>query len=170
MTKKVLPLFVLITLAACLFSYKLGSTPVALAKARPAGQDMRAETASPLTLPAPPAEWSVTGQEKGLTIGMSVYEPAVAGVQHVADCVIATVTNTSGASIAGPTTVWLYDGATVLMSWYLPQPSYTSGQGQLSLCGLNLQGTADNFMLIKIDNNLTSSNWASLTLIGHDAS
>jgi len=49
MTKKILPLFALITVAACLLSYKFGSAPVALAKARPAAQDS-SDSTSPLTL------------------------------------------------------------------------------------------------------------------------
>src|SRR5260370_7352034 len=58
MTKKVLSLFTLITLAACLFSYKVGSAPVALAKARPSPQET-ADSATALTLPAAPATWAL---------------------------------------------------------------------------------------------------------------
>jgi hypothetical protein len=82
MTKKVLPLFVLVTLAACLLSYKFGSAPVALAKARPNAQDISAEAVGPLTLPAPPAEWVVHDFEVNPNIA-SVTKAGVTGVQHM---------------------------------------------------------------------------------------
>jgi hypothetical protein len=60
MPKKVVLPFALLVLAACFLSYKVGSAPTALAKARPAEQDaaLPALAASPgtWTLTASPAE------------------------------------------------------------------------------------------------------------------
>jgi hypothetical protein len=92
MSKRVLPALVLITLAACLLSYKFGSAPTA-----------HAQTTAP-------AEWSawVTSHS---TVNAFATRPAVVGMQHVADCIIADAVNAPAATPAGPIGVKLYDGS-----------------------------------------------------------
>ncbi len=159
MTKRVLPVFVLITLAACLLSYKFGSAPTA-----------RAQT----TLPAAPAEWSVfrsaySSAPQYATVAGSL------GVQHVADCIIAGAIPTPGSVPKGPINVKLYDGsATTSPSAYLllidlPQGNLATGGGQVQLCGLNLQGTAGRPMQLEIGGELSTYPWLSVNLVGHDA-
>ena len=88
MQRKAVLLFALLTLAASLLSYKLGSAPVALARARPS-QQQTAETGFP-SLPTPPAEWSISSAPGpgGAASVTRAYGGTV--VQHVADCIIAT--------------------------------------------------------------------------------
>lgn len=156
MTKKVLPAFVLVTLVACLLGYKFGSAPA-----------VRAQTTAP-------AEWSVAATSHS-TVNTYATKPAVVGVQHVADCVIADATNTPGVVPSGPIVVKLYDGSattsptTVLLAMNLPQPPYTVGGGQLHICGLNLQGTADRPMQVQIGGFTGTSPYLSVNLVGHDA-
>src|SRR5215467_13076297 len=128
MTKRVLPAFVLITLAACLLSYKFTSAPMA-----------HAQTTEP-------PEWSVWATSHG-PVNASATKSGVVGMQHVADCILANASNAPGAAPAGPIGVKLYDGtatsagSTVLLAISLPQPSFTAGGGQVHICGLNLAGT-----------------------------
>ena len=166
MTKKVLPLFVLVTLAACLLSYKFGSAPVALAKARPNAQDIRAEAVCPLTLPAPPAEWVVHDFEVNPNIA-SVTKAGVTGVQHVADCISANGL-VSGSGAADWSQLELLDGATVIMEWEFALPNKDNGMGQVSVCGLSVVGGVGNSMTLKFVN---TANFAgeSVNLVGHDA-
>jgi len=154
MTKRLLPLFVLITLAACLLSYKFGSAPTV----RAAGTS---------------AEWSVFFNSHS-SAPASATRPAVAGVQHVADCIIAGALNTPGSSASGPISVKLYDGSattspsTLLLVAELPQPDYTVGGGNIQLCGLNLQGTAGRPMELQVGGFLSSFPFLSVNLVGHD--
>jgi hypothetical protein len=166
MSKKVILLFTFLTLAACLLSYKFGSTPVALAK----GQAIQPETAaSTPPLPAPPAEWSLFNVQHSSTTEAIVIKPGVSGVQHVADCIVVTATTTPGTSPNGPMEVALIDGTTTLMFWYLPEPPYSTGQGQVTLCGLNLQGTAGNSMTLASSGFQAADPWITVNLVGHDA-
>ena len=152
MTKRVLPV-VLITLIACLLSYKFGAAPTA-----------HAQTTGP-------AEWSVWTTSHS-TANAYATKPGVAGEQHIADCIIADATNAPGATPAGPIGVKLYDGTaptgTVLLVIDLPQPSFAVGGGQLHLCGLNLQGTAGRAMQLQIGGFVGSSPYLSVDLVGHD--
>jgi len=153
MTKRVLPAFVLITLIACLLSYKFGSAPT-----------VRAQTTVP-------PEWSVWTTSHSTTNAYAT-KPGVSGVQHVADCIIADATNSAGAAPAGPIGVKLYDGSapsgTVLLAIDLAQPPVTVGGGQLHLCGLNLQGTVGRTMQVQIGGFVGSSPYLSADLVGHD--
>jgi len=152
MTKKILPLFALITLAACLLSYKLGSAPTAHAQ----------------TLPPPPNEWSL--QKLNATQNATtVTKPAVSGVQHVADCIIASAVNLTGANIPGPVYVTLYDNTGTLAALYLPQPYVSNGQGLVSLCGLNIPGAVGSPLSLGMGGFFNSTPWTSVTLVGHDA-
>jgi hypothetical protein len=154
MTKKLLPIFALITLAACFFSYKFGSAPA-----------VHAASAT--------GEWSVFFNSHSSAAAAAI-EPAVAGAAHVADCIIAGALNTPGAAPAGPISVKLLDGSTtttpttVLLDVELAQPDYTGGGGQLSLCGLNLAGTAGRPMELQVGGSLSSFPYLSANLVGHD--
>lgn len=154
MTKRVLPVLVLITLTS-LLSYKFGSAPTA-----------RAQTVAP-------AEWSVWATTHS-PVNAYATKPGVAGVQHVADCVIADAINAPGAQPTGPIGVKLYDGSattspsTVLLTIDLAQPPFTVGGGQVHLCGLNLQGTAGRPMQLQIGGFVGSSPYLSVNLVGHD--
>lgn len=154
MTKRLLPLFVLITLAACLLSYKFGSAPA-----------VRAASA--------PGEWSVFFNSHS-SAPAAATRPAVAGEQHVADCIVAGALNTPGSTASGPISVKLYDGSsttspsTVLLDVELPQPDYTVGGGNVQLCGLNLQGTAGRPMELQVGGFLTSFPFLSANLVGHE--
>jgi hypothetical protein len=147
--------FVLIIVAACLVSYKFGEVPTARAQA------------------ATPVEWSVWTTSHS-TVNAYATKAAVAGVTHVADCIIADATNAPGAAPAGPIGVKLYDGSattspsTVLLVVDLPQPSYAANEGQLHLCGLNLQGTAGRPMQLQIGGYVGTSPYLSVDLVGHD--
>ncbi len=155
MTKRMLPIFVLITLATCFLGYKFGSAPTA-----------RAATA--------PAEWSVFFNSHS-SAPASATKPAEAGVQHVADCIIAGALNTPGSSPSGPIAVKLYDGSsttspsTVLLDMEVAQPDYATGGGQVQLCGLNLQGTAGRPMQLQVAGELSSFPFLTANLVGHDA-
>ena len=113
MNKKVVPAFVLITLIIGLLSYKFASSPKAHAQT------------------TPPPEWSVWATSHS-TVNAYATKPAVAGMQHVADCILADATNAPSATPTGPIGVKLYDGAasssssTVLLVIDLPQPSFTA--------------------------------------------
>lgn len=155
MNKRVFPAFVLITLAACLLVYKFASAPSA-----------RAQT-------TPPPEWSVFSTSHS-PVNASATRPAVAGMQHVADCIIADATNSPGAAPTGPIVVRLYDGSAgtspsaVLLAMNLPQPPLTVGGGGVHLCGLNLQGTAGRPMQLQIGGFVGTSPYLSANLVGHD--
>lgn len=154
MTKRVLPALLFITLAACFISYKLGSAPTA-----------HAQTTAP-------AEWSVWATSHS-TVNAFATKPAVSGMQHVADCIIADAVNAPGATPTGPIGVKLYDGTstsgTVLLAIDLAQPSFTVGGGEIHLCGLNLQGTAGRPMQLQIGGFVGTSPYLSVNLVGHDA-
>ena len=147
MTKKILPLFVLITLAACLLSYKIGSAPVALAKARPNPQDA-SESAAPMTLPTAPGTWTVTGAG-GSGQRVSISRPAGGtGVKHVATCIIGDYIVAPSASAAAGQVISLRDGlsgtGTLLASWgfyVLPGTSFN-----VSFCDLNVVGSPNTPM------------------------
>ncbi|MGO9577394.1 MAG: hypothetical protein ACLPTQ_24035 [Terriglobales bacterium] len=157
MNKSVLAAFVLITVAACLLSYKFASAPAAHAQT------------------TPPAEWSAWATSHN---GVNAYatEPGASGVQHVADCIIADATNAPDAipAVAGPIGVKLYDGSattsptTVLLVINLPQPSYAANESGIHLCGLNLQGTAGRPMQLQVGGFTGTSPYLSVDLVGHD--
>lgn len=154
MTKRFVPLFVLITLAACWLSYKFGSAPSVHA----AGAN---------------GEWSIFFNSHS-SAPAGVTQPAVAGVAHVADCIIAGALNTPGSAPSGPISVKLYDGSastspsTVLLDMEVGQPDYTVGGGHIQVCGLNLAGTAGRPMELQIGGALSSFPYLSVNLVGHD--
>ena len=130
MPKKAVLTFTLLALAACFFSYKLGSSPVALAKSH-SPQD--GAVAPPL--PSPPATW-VLHQDGNAP--SSVTKPAGgAGVQHVVDCISATVTQANGQQAGGIINLQLLDGAGIqYLQWGLPIAANTGPPSQISICGL----------------------------------
>lgn len=162
MPKKAVLLFTLLALVACLLSYKLGSVPVALAKARPAQQD-EAERVPP-PLPAPPAEWVVTNTTNGPTAAMAI-RAGVAGVQHVADCVSFSAIDPG--SLAEER-AQLLDGTTLLAQWVIAAPPTTSAQGSVSLCGISVVGSVGNSMTLSFTGS-ASTVVESVNLFGHDA-
>ncbi len=165
MSKKVVFLFTLLTLIACFLSYKLGSAPVALAKARPTGQRAEAETANPQTLPAPPAEWVLTDLAVNPTLA-TVTKAGASGVQHVADCISATGFETGSAGSWSH--LELFDGDALIMEWGLAEPLIANGMGQISICGLNVVGTVGNSMTLEFDSSPAGGE-ESVNLVGHDA-
>lgn len=153
MNKRVLPAILLVTLTACLLSYKFGSAPAA-----------HAQTTTP--------EWSVVATSHS-PVNASAIRPAVAGMQHVADCILVNASNAPGATPAGPIGVKLFDGTatagtTVLLAISLPQPSFTTGAGQVHVCGLNLPGTAGHAMQLQAGGFVGTSPFLSVNLVGHD--
>jgi hypothetical protein len=104
MPRKALLLITLLTLIACLLSYKLGSAPVAHAQ----------------SLPAAPSTWQVSVGGVG---GIAVASRAAggSGVQHVATCISMVVAASSSATSEATEAVTLRDGAensgTVLQTW-----------------------------------------------------
>ncbi len=163
MLKKILPLFVLITLAACLFSYKLGSAPVALAKAGPTTGEVN-ELATP-ALSAPPAEWVIQAVTSPGTIASVTRAAGGAGVQHVVDCISATLWASSSVGAAVP--LQLIDGnGTQWLRWSLPAASSNGPPSQISICGLNVVGGTNESMILEFQTNI---GYQSVELIGHDA-
>jgi hypothetical protein len=172
MPRKAVLLFTLLALTACFLSYKLGSSPVAYAKSHPAQQDSPTEGAAPPPLPPPPAEW-VVFSAPGVGSLASVTKPGGgAGVQHVADCVSASVTAFSGSG-GGVSRAVLYDlpvtgGAHALAEWVLPVPASGSGGGSLNLCGVSIVGTFNGGMELTFD-SFGPSVIETVDIIGHDA-
>lgn len=156
MSKKTVFAFSVLALTACFLSYKVGSAPVAFAKPR-APQEAQAVSA---TLPAPPAEWVVSGISQTTGTGASATRAGVSGVQHVADCVSFTsfTTETGVAGLAQ-----LLDGNTVLMEWLLPS------QAVMNLCGINAVGSAGNSMILRFNGSPNPNSGQSVNLVGHDA-
>ncbi len=172
MPKKAVSLFTLLTLIACLLSYKLGSMPVAFAKSHPAQQEAATEPAAPPPLPAPPAEWVVFSAPAVGSLAAVVKSAGGAGVQHVADCVSASITAASGAG-GGAAHAILFDlpatgGSQVLADWVLPVPASGSGGGSLNLCGISIVGTSNGRMELQFDAS-GSTIIETVDLIGHDA-
>jgi hypothetical protein len=149
MNKKIIPAFVLIALAASLLSYKFASAPNA-----------HAQTTTP-------PEWSVWTTSHNATTAIAT-RAAVAGITHVADCIIVNAVNAPGKTPTGPIGVKLFDGTNALLVIDLPQPPLTIGGGQVHLCGLNLQGTAGNAMLLEAGGFVGTSPFLSVDLVGHD--
>jgi hypothetical protein len=169
MPKKAVSLFTLLMLAACFMSYKLGSTPVAMAKASP---QENAAALPPPTLPAAPATWTLT-KEMGTagTPGASVSRPAGGtGVKHVATCISVSIgLNPSAPSPEGELVV-LRDGAsgtgTILFQTYsLLQPGQVFAQ---SVCDLNIVGSSNTSMTLEFESNTTYLT-ETVNLVGYDA-
>jgi hypothetical protein len=166
MTKKILPLFALITLAACLLSYKAGSAPVALANARSTPQDA-SESEVPLALPTAPATWTLTAEDvSGGTTFASATRPAGgAGVKHVATCISFSFYQTSGSG----SFLYLRDGpsktGTILFQLI---PVATSAPSVLqSVCGLNIVGSPNTPMTLEFATDFAGQE--ALNLVGYDA-
>lgn len=150
MSKKTVFAFSILALTACFLSYKVGSTP----------------TAHAATLPPPPAEWVLSDFSETAGVDASVTRPAVAGVQHVADCVSFS-SYTTGTSIFGH--IALLDGTTTLMFWTVPQANTASGSSGVSVCGLNVVGSVGNSMTLQYQSGTANPNAQSVNLVGHDA-
>jgi len=149
MNKRVVAAFVLITLAISLLTYKFASAPMAHAQT------------------TPPPEWSVWTTSHNATTAVA-NRAAVAGITHVADCIIVDATNLPGKAPTGPIGVKLFDGTNALLVIDLSQPSLAVGGGQVHLCGLNLQGTAGNAMTLQAGGFVGTSPYLSVNLVGHD--
>jgi hypothetical protein len=126
-------------------------------------------------LSAPPAEWSISSAP-GVGVGAVVTKAAGgAGVQHVADCMIATTYYQPGnTTTAGPSNqVYIQDlpvsgGQTFLGIWDIATPNSLYGMSTISICGLNIVGSSNAAMKAAYSNFGTSI-VQSVTLIGHDA-
>lgn len=137
-------------------------------------------------LPAAPAEWvynaipTVVGQYGPNFAGLpSIVVPAVSGAQHVVDCVSVSVGLTNPAVASGSYVILqLQDGVAgskPLMQWAF-FPSGTTPQ-IVNLCGLSVVGSVGNAMTLEfVDGasggetyNNTTTTYASLNLVGHDA-
>jgi hypothetical protein len=118
---KVVFLLILVTLTAGVLSYKFGSTPVALAKARPNPQDA-SESPVPLTLPTAPAIWSVHSTGANGVAANATRPAGGAGVKHVASCISATFYVQAGGIYHG-NGVSLLDGSTTLLYWEFAIPT-----------------------------------------------
>ena len=149
MPRKVASLFALLTLIACLVSYKFGSAPVAHAQ----------------SLPTAPATWSLTVSGGNVHETLSVTKPAGgAGVQHVATCVVATFWN-NGTTYSPETQVQLVDGTNSVMAFTLAAP--TNSSSSVSQCGLNIVRAANTPMTLQA--LINTGEYASLNLVGYDA-
>lgn len=166
MTKKVVPLFALITLAACLFSYKLGSAPTALAKA-PAPQEM-SDQAAPQTLPTAPATWTLTAQGGGTKVATLTRPAGGSGVKHVATC-IAFSENSVGTTYAD-FGVALRDGPsqTGTVIWQYAVTAEPGVSIDHSICDLNIVGSANTAMTLEMSGD-TQFVGESVNLVGYDA-
>ena len=98
MPRRAVLTFTLLALSACILSYKLGAAPTALAKSHPGQETVTA----PPPLPAPPAEWVVHATAAAGSIASTTRATGGTGVQHVIDCISATVYGTTniGAQVA----------------------------------------------------------------------
>jgi hypothetical protein len=86
-------------------------------------------------------------------------------VQHVVDCVNATVFSTT--QEGGEVALELIDGSgLMLLQWDLPVAASTGPPTQISLCGLNIVGLANEQMTLTFQSN---TGHQSVELIGHDA-
>ncbi len=163
MLKKVLPIFTILLVAACFLSYKHGSAPTAFAKGN--GSPQQVSDPAPPPLPAPPAEWVVHAVANPGSIAVATRPAGGAGVQHVVDCVSATVYATSG--VGDEVALQLLDGSGAqLMLWTLTAASSSNGPSQVSICGLNVVGVANETMTLEF---LTNVGFQAVNLIGHDA-
>jgi hypothetical protein len=109
MSRRAVLLLTLLTLVAgYLVGHKLSAPPAVLGAASP-------------PLSAPPAEWVVHDLTASGTAAVATRPAGGAGVQHVVDCISATVVSAPGGVNAGVLeTVELVDGSLgVLMSWEL---------------------------------------------------
>lgn len=155
MTKKVLPVFVLITLAACLLSYKFGSVPVARA-----GEQ---------TLPAAPATWTLTAYEASANKAATASRPAGgAGVQHVATCISFSFQVSPGTQYGG-SYLYLRDGAsgTGNVLWQLLPGELPGANITQSVCDLNIVGSPNTPMTLEFANGANAGE--ALNLVGYDA-
>jgi hypothetical protein len=173
MTKKILPLFTIITLAACLLSYKLGSAPVALAEPGAAAQEMAAQD-SPATLPTAPATWTAFFPFNGGGVPTATRAAGGAGVKHVATCISVHLTDNRSNFILFP--VALRDGlsgtGTPLAEWNLGMTATNGTGSQIDLCDLNIVGSANTSMTLEfnpINWPIPSRAAGSVVLVGYDA-
>jgi hypothetical protein len=166
MTKKLLPLLALITLGACLLTYKLGSAPVALAKAMPNPQEA-SESAVPLTLPTAPATWTLTAEDTsgGTTFASATRPAGGAGVKHVATCISFSFYQTSGSG----SFLYLRDGPskTGTILFQLIPVAVGSPSVVQSVCGLNIVGSPNTPMTLEFATDFSGQE--ALNLVGYDA-
>jgi hypothetical protein len=88
-------------------------------------------------------------------------------VQHVADCVSATLASWPTTTGGGVIDLELLDGSGLqLMQWALPVASSNGPPSQISLCGLNVVGVANEAMTLTFQSGVDAQ---SVELIGHDA-
>jgi len=168
MTKRVLPLVVLITLGACLICYEFGSGPVVLAKAPQTAQET-SDSVTPQTLPTAPANWILTASETSNNrIATATRAAGGAGVKHVATCISFAIYDPSTTATVG-SFLYLRDGpsgtGTILYQLYL---FLTPGTGVThSVCDLNIVGSPNTPMTLEFSSGVNNSE--SVNLVGYDA-
>jgi hypothetical protein len=166
MPKKAVFALSLLALTACFLSYRLGSSPVAYAKARPTPQE---EAVARPPQSAPPATWTLTALGTS-TAGAIVTRPAASGVQHVATCVTASFYVSPSATSAIGNTLGLYNGTSIsggpIRYWLVYALPGTSVN--INLCGLSTVGTTDDGMTLAWSGTGTTED-TSVSLEGYDA-
>jgi hypothetical protein len=166
MPKKVVFAFSLLAITACFLSYRLGSSPIAYAKARPIPQE--GAVAKP-PLSSPPATWTLTALGTG-TAGAIVTRPAASGVQHVATCITASFFVSPSSTSAIGNTLGLYNGASIsggpIRYWEVYALPGTSVH--IDLCGLSTVGTTDDGMTLAWTGGGANEETA-VSLEGYDA-
>jgi hypothetical protein len=167
MPKKAVLLFTFLALVACFLSYKLGSAPVALAKARPAQQ----EEAAPPPLPTAPTTWTLNSAPGIHGVSPTVTRAAGgSGVKHVATCISVRDYNTG--STANTEQVFLRDGPSgtgaVLAEWLIGITSTVNDERSVDLCDLNIVGSANTAMTLEFG-TMNNLHYANVLLIGYDA-
>lgn len=118
----------------------------------------------------PPGQWAVTSNPAAATQATATRAAGAATVRHVANCV--TVGLVAVAAQAAPVVYNLRDGATgvgtVLWSVALIGQAGVA-QPPVTLCGLNIPGTAATAMTLESAAAPALSNFAFVTLTGFDA-
>jgi hypothetical protein len=117
-----------------------------------------------------PGQWTVTNNPVAATQATASKSAGAAGVRHVADCI--TVGLTPIAAQTAPVVFNLRDGATgagtILWSVALIGQAGVA-QPPVTLCGLQIPGTAATAMTLESAAAPAASNFAFATIQGHDA-
>ena len=133
------------------------------------------------TLPAAPPQWtySTSSVGSGTTPSFSAWPsitiPAVAGAQHVLNCVSFTVGMSSTQSAGAYTVLQLLDGTSTSTKVLMQRAFFPSTTSQhIGLCGLNVTGSVNNAMTLVFTNGggyygFNQWDYAALNLNGFDA-
>lgn len=179
MSRKTAFAFTLLVLAACCLSYKLGSAPSALAKARPQQDGV----ASALTLPTAPANWAITTSVGGSGLVTATRAAGGSGVKHVATSLSFTLSVSATTAGGCSTVVFLRDGpsqtGTVLQQWFIAVHG-GGGSGtctgvacynstSMAISDLNVVGSANTPMTLESNGGCGTNYDSSVNLVGYDA-